>query len=81
MGSRLGRSEENWKRQINWSCNTHIHETTQGNSLCSYLYLKLAKRHVSLFIYFGFFSYKIREHEGGTGSVGEGGGVVEKGVR
>jgi hypothetical protein len=27
---------------------------TQGNSLCSYLYLKLAKFHVSYFIHYAF---------------------------
>jgi hypothetical protein len=47
-------------------------ETTQGNSLCSYIYLKVAKHHVSLFIFYVFFFYKIGEQEGGTGSgVGE----------
>jgi hypothetical protein len=25
MGRRLGRSEEDWKRGINWRCNTHMH--------------------------------------------------------
>jgi hypothetical protein len=42
-------------------------ETTQGNSLCSSLYLKLAK--MSCFSFYLFFFYKIREQEGGTGSV------------
>jgi hypothetical protein len=38
----------------------HIYmRTTQGNSLCSYLYLKLATCHVSSFIYYVF--YNIRE--------------------
>jgi hypothetical protein len=32
--------------------------TTQGNFLCSYLYLKLAKRHVSHFIFYVFSSTK-----------------------
>jgi hypothetical protein len=40
--------------------------TTQGNSLCGYLYIKLAKCHASLFI-FCFFFYKIGEQEDGTG--------------
>jgi hypothetical protein len=35
-------------------------ETTQGNSLCSYLYLKLAKTSC---IFYAFFFYKIREQE------------------
>jgi hypothetical protein len=36
---------------------THICiEITQGNSLCSYLYLKLEKCHVSLFIFYVFSS-------------------------
>jgi hypothetical protein len=40
----------------------HIHtEISQGNSLCIYLYLKQTKCH--------FFSYKIREQEGGTDAV------------
>jgi hypothetical protein len=33
--------------------------TTQGNSLCSYLYLKLAKRPVSHFIFYVFSSTKL----------------------
>jgi hypothetical protein len=32
--------------------------TTQGNSLCSYLYLKLAKCHFSHFIFYVFSSTK-----------------------
>jgi hypothetical protein len=48
-------------------------ETTQGNSLCGCLYLKLAK--TSCFSYhLSFFFYKIRKQEGGTGSRG----VVER---
>jgi hypothetical protein len=41
-------------------------ETTQGKSLCSYLYLKLPKCHF-LVLSAMFFFYKIREQEGGTG--------------
>jgi hypothetical protein len=33
-------------------------EATQGNSLCSYLYLRLAKCHVSSFIYYVFSATK-----------------------
>jgi hypothetical protein len=33
--------------------------TTQGNSLCSYLYLRLAKCHVSHFIFYIFSSTKL----------------------
>jgi hypothetical protein len=41
----------------------HIYmEISQGDSLCSYFYLKQAK--ISLF---SFFFYKIRGQEGGTG--------------
>jgi hypothetical protein len=29
MGSRLGKSEEDWKRQIDWGCNTYMH----GNNI------------------------------------------------
>jgi hypothetical protein len=43
-------------------------ETTQGNSLCSYLYLKPAK--TLCFYFLCFFFYKIREQEGGTDSGG-----------
>jgi hypothetical protein len=46
---------------------------SQGNSLCSYLYLKQAKK--SFFI---FFFYKIGEQESRTGPVGWGG--VQMGV-
>jgi hypothetical protein len=50
----------------------HICMERQGHSLCSYLYLKLAK--MSCFSYFKFFFYKIREQEDRTGSaLGEGG--------
>jgi hypothetical protein len=64
-------------------------ETTQGNSLCSYLHLKLAKTpHFSYYL-LHFFVYKIGEEEDrtvfaqsvgafGTGGRGE---VAEKGVR
>jgi hypothetical protein len=61
-------------------------ETTQGNSLSSYLYLKLAKTCFSFYLLW-FFFYKIQEQEGrkvlfggrevGTGGTGE---VVKKGV-
>jgi hypothetical protein len=37
-------------------------EITQGNSMCSYLDLELAKMSC-----FPFFLYKIEEHEGRTG--------------
>jgi hypothetical protein len=47
-------------------------ETTQGNSLCSYLYLKLAKISCFSFSLLCFFFYKIREQEGITGSAGGG---------
>jgi hypothetical protein len=47
--------------------------TTQGNSLYSYLYLKLPKcHHVSPFIFYGFFSTKSENQEGGTGSAWKG---------
>jgi hypothetical protein len=48
-------------------------ETTQGNSLCRYLYLKLAKMLCFSFYLLWFFFYKIGEQEGRTGS-GRGGG-------
>jgi hypothetical protein len=52
-------------------------EVSQGNSLCSYLYLKL-KCHAFQFILFLFFSYKIREQKGGT-SPGQGGRLAPMG--
>jgi hypothetical protein len=56
---------------------------THGNSLCSYLYFKLAKHCVSHFIFL-FFFYKIREKEGRTsparGYSGRG-EVMEKAVK
>jgi hypothetical protein len=47
--------------------------TTQGNSLCSYLYLRLAKCHVSHFIFYGFSSTKLenRREEQYCGEWGE----------
>jgi hypothetical protein len=62
-------------------------ETTQEISLCSYLYLKLAKMQRFSYYFLCFFLYKIREQEGRTGSTGvERGGtggrgeVVGKGI-
>jgi hypothetical protein len=52
--------------------------TTQGNSLGSYLYLKLAKHHVFCFIYYVFPSTKLEN--GGTLGTSEKGKVVEKGL-
>jgi hypothetical protein len=45
-------------------------ETTQENSLCSYLYLKLAKMSRFSFYVLHFFFYEIGEQEGRIGSVG-----------
>jgi hypothetical protein len=58
---------------------THVYiEISQGNSLCSYLYLKKAKMS-----FFSFFFYKIREQGGRTGPVGgyqwDGSGSRERG--
>jgi hypothetical protein len=44
-----------------------MHGNNTRNSLCSYLYLKLAKIPCSSF-HLCFFFYKIREQESGTGS-------------
>jgi hypothetical protein len=45
----------------------HIYiETTQGNSLCSYLYLKLSKTSYFFFYLLCFFFYKVGEQEGRT---------------
>jgi hypothetical protein len=47
----------------------HIYmEISQGNSLCSYLYLQKIK--MSFFFLFSFFFDKIREQEDGTGPAG-----------
>jgi hypothetical protein len=40
--------------------------TTRGNSLCSYLYLKLAKHHFSFYL-LRFFFCKMGEQEGKIG--------------
>jgi hypothetical protein len=53
----------------------HVYmKTAQGNSLCSYLYLKLTKTSWFSFYLLCFFFYKIREQKCGTGSAGGGGG-------
>jgi hypothetical protein len=53
-------------------------EISQGNSLCSYLYLKQAKKNF-LFLFSLFFFFKMREQEGGTGQAQwEWGGVWER---
>jgi hypothetical protein len=36
-----------------------MHGTTQGNLLCSYLYLKLIKHHIFHFIFYVFSSTKL----------------------
>jgi hypothetical protein len=54
-------------------------EITQGNSLCSYLYLKLAKMPCFSFYVLWFFFYKIKEQEGRTGSARVGWGVDTSG--
>jgi hypothetical protein len=41
-------------------------EITQGNSLCSYLYLKQAKMSCFSFYLFSFIFYKIGDQEGET---------------
>jgi hypothetical protein len=49
-------------------------ETIQGNSLCSYFYLKLTKTSCFSFYLSTFFFYKIEDEKGGTTSAhGEGG--------
>jgi hypothetical protein len=54
-------------------------ETTQGNFLYSYLYLKLAKMSCFSFYPLWLFFYKIREQEGRISSVGAGGGTGRRG--
>jgi hypothetical protein len=55
-------------------------ETTQGISLCSHLYLKLAKMLCFSYYILYIFFYKIGEQEGDTGSACGGGKVAGKGV-
>jgi hypothetical protein len=52
-------------------------EISQGNSLCSYLYLKQAK--ISCLSFYLLFFYKIREQEGRT-SLAQGKGLALVGV-
>jgi hypothetical protein len=61
--------------------------TTQGNSLCSYLYLKLAKCHNFIFTFLCFSSRKLENRRaeqvlpgGSAVGISERGEVVEKGV-
>jgi hypothetical protein len=54
-------------------------ETTQRNSMCSYLYLKLAKTPCFSNYISCFFFYKVGEQDGGTGSAWRRG--VDNGVR
>jgi hypothetical protein len=55
--------------------------TTQGNSLCSYLYLKLAKSHVSHFIFYTFSSTKLENRMAEQVLPGSGGAGVGTGRR
>jgi hypothetical protein len=55
--------------------------TSQGNSLCSYLYLKLAKHHVSCFIYYVFSSIKPENRRVKEVLPGEGVGGGKRGKR
>jgi hypothetical protein len=54
-------------------------ETSQRNSLCNYLYLKLAKKLCFSFYLLCFFFYKVREEEKGTESVRGNVGTVRRG--
>jgi hypothetical protein len=58
--------------------------TTQGNSLCSSLYLKLTKCHVSHFIFYVFSSTKLEnrrvEQVGGVGDRGRRMNMVQTNV-
>jgi hypothetical protein len=61
----------------------HIYmDKTQGNSLCNYLYLKLAKISCFSFYLLSVFFYKIGEQDSRTGSGGLGtGGRGEAGEK
>jgi hypothetical protein len=77
MWSRLGRNEEDWKRQINWSCNTHMN----GNNtrkLPVYLSLYQTSKTSCFLIYLLFFLLQNRRTGGrnrlaGQASFGAGG--------
>jgi hypothetical protein len=57
-------------------------EISQGNSHCSYLYLKQAKISCFSFYLFSFSSYETREQDGEISPAqGEGGGVGERGIK
>jgi hypothetical protein len=60
MESGLGRREED--ETIGVATHTCV-ETTQGNSLCSYLYVKLSKTLVFLFIFYVFSSTKLENRK------------------
>jgi hypothetical protein len=80
MRSGLGRSEEDWRGE---SIGAAIHicmGTTQGNCLCSCLYLKLAKCHVSPFIYYNVFSSTKSENRMVEQVLLWEGGMTRKGV-
>jgi hypothetical protein len=51
---------------LNWGCNKYMHGNTQVNSLCSYIYLKLAKMSCFSLCLLCFFFYKIGELEDRT---------------
>jgi lactate dehydrogenase-like 2-hydroxyacid dehydrogenase len=84
IGRGVGRSEEDWKRWTNWGCNTYMHgNNTRKFSLCSHLYLKLAKTSCFLFNFYVFSSTKSENRKAeqvlqgsglgglGTGRIGE----------
>jgi hypothetical protein len=48
-------------------------EISQGNSLCSYIYLKQAKMSYFSLYLFSFFFYKIREQDGRINFAQQGG--------
>jgi hypothetical protein len=68
MGRGLGRNEEKKRDKPIGVVIYMCMETTQRISLCSYLYLKLAKRSCFSFCLLSFYFYKNGEKEGGTGS-------------
>jgi hypothetical protein len=81
MGSRLGRSEEDWRGETLGAVIYICMGTAQGNSLYSYLYLKLAKSHIFHFIYYAFSFIKSENRRCDRFCLGRGvGGQLKEGV-
>jgi hypothetical protein len=71
MGSGLGRSEDDWKRRINWSCNTHMYRKNSRKLPVQLSLSQTSKTSCFSFIFYVFFFYIIRGQGGGTGLEGQ----------